>query len=354
MSLEGFEEKLKGTRQDIEELILVIRNNEEFFNDVPDDYPYKPWINVVLYYDQKSYSDSDLPWCYVPMLYFKEIRADALRSNKLVGLIDIDLYFKLLYACVDELPEHFIDHYSNIIDPDFLLFWNLIFKKKYDLLKIYCDRYTWDPSIEINKTYDYTGGSSLIASVRGDYNYRENDKERLVRKMKISIECYSDEYSELLEKTFFQHHKNEIMTYKSVEINENNILEIIWKVRQDGGDMNLLNIVNYFDFMTLSERTEWWNRISELIRTKFKYVIKMSLSETFLDYVNDLIDDFVPIPQADVVISEIYVKRLLNKHPHLKKDVIIHAISADKHIGTLKYLLPNATSDDILEILNLK
>jgi len=364
MSLNNFEEQLNKNHASQINLIKYIKQNTDFFNNVGDDFIYKPWINLILRDDQDSFdkfTDSDLSWKYIGEFEFK-IKLNGLRQEKIKDITSCAMYKKLLKKYSDELPIDFIEHYTNIDDPHHTLFWDLIYLKKYDTLKIYLQKYTWDPTITINKDYEQ--------AERNNFRNHNNSKHEIFLQMKKAIEIYTDDYVEEPEKDWM--HKiipskmrnfynqisdkkgdDKILFYQSIEVNEDNILDIIWKVKQNDGTINLLSVINYFDFMTMSERTEWWNRIQELVPTDLETIVEITSSETFLDYAEDFMSniDLNKLSSKDN-LSEVFINRILKKNPESKNDFIKFALTISNNIGILKFLMPNATSDDILEILN--
>jgi len=53
-------------------------------------------------------------------------------------------------------------------------------------------------------------------------------------------------------------------------------------------------------------------------------------------------------------MSEAYANRMIRKTPEFKDILIKYALSHKNNIGMFKYLIPNATSNDILKVLDIK
>jgi len=382
MSLDNFEERINGGFRELMQLMKYVKNNESFFRDISDNYIYKPWINFVIYNDQNTFDkfvDSDLSWNYIGKFDFK-IKQNGLRDEKIKDVVSIITYNKLLNNYCEELPLNFIEHYANIDDECYALFWGFIELKNYDVLKKFSSYYTWDPTVKINTNYD-------LAEQASTRNHN-NSKHGMFLQMKKSIEGYTDDYiedSEEMDKEAIMNlmwkmkedgDKSSAMLnllslvnssttnekteqfYKSIEINEDTILDILWKIETDGVKIDILLVMNYFDFMSMSERIEWWNRIQSVIPgSNLKGLMTLTSSEVFLDHAENILADmeFDSSAKSSIInVSEAFVNRMIKKKPELKDDLIKYALSNSNNFGMLKYLLPHATSNDILQALEIK
>jgi len=371
MSLNNFEEQLNKNHTSQINLIKHIRQNKDFFNNVNDDFIYKPWINFIINDDQESFdkfADSDLSWNYIKFIDHK-IQSNGLRQEKLHDVDNLLTYQLLLhnFDSNDELPIEFIEHYANINDVKHKLLWFFISANDIDKLKLYLQYYTFDPKLMIEVEYYDNNWLNLI-------NISQSAYYKLKETIEIHFDDYATKYSiiadvpndDVVPKIFQESNiKSEISykeptIYKSVEITEDNILQIIWQIKEDRDSINYLSIANYFEFMSLSERTEWWYRIVNIPENDFNYVIRSTTSEIFLDYVEEIINKIDVLSQNIfprslnlsvnwLDMSQQFINRLLKKKPELKDDMIKYAIKSN--IGLLHYLMPDATTDDILHYL---
>jgi len=373
MSLNDFEEKINGSHADQINLMRDIHLNENFFKNVGDDYVYKPWINFIINKNQESFdqfADSDLSWKYMRHFDYK-LKSNGLRQEKLSNVNNLIMYEKLLhnYDCHEELPINFIEHYLRVSDAEHKLFWDFIKKNDIDRFKLYLQYHDFNPKLLIEKEYGFIDKMSN----RNYANSKSNSFERLKR----NIEMHFDDYVkpkifegtnfDLIKEVFAKSEKTDFKSimeiiggmgikdenatiFKSIEVTEDNILQITWRIKEDGNGINYLPIADYFEFMSLSERTEWWYRIENIPEEELNTIMIMSLSEVFLDYAENVIDKMdLSFPAKILLMSEQFINRFLKKKPESKDNLIKYAM---KHnISLLHYLIPDATSDDILKYL---
>jgi len=327
-----------------QEATNYVIDNEEIFFDLYDTLPDRIKIVVDSFQNSKFGSrsfdyflESDLPWSYFLLFSGYDSKfnnEDLLIKNycqeKFEGLTDITQYENLLriffknFNSYDRLPDEFVDHYQNVIDKTHQLFWTLVAQKDIELLKRYDHKYT----LEIHYEPHYLTEAHKNLSP--------------IDILKSMVLPYTD---------FYDYNTDGEFCYQSIEITNENILDIMWEFMQKG-QYGPIHIINYFDSMTMSECVCWFARLRSIFSDD---QILMSAHRTssyvFLEYVKEMIniDDIETSIKNDNLInfSEAFIKTIIKIKPEILDSLISNALR--NNIKYLMILIPDITCQNVIK-----
>jgi len=284
----------------------------------------------------------------------KELLIESYRQEKLDSVNNVYTYRNLLTIffetnhSFDWLPDAFIDQYQNINDDNHEFFWDLLDQKDIKLLKRYANKYqfkitdndghitgvykTWLP-IDIIKEYlmPYTDGF---------------DANNNVLNMMIGDNLTSE---------ITEHFKSK-MYYQSVEITNENILEIVWQMMNDNKHIQLATIAQYFDHMTMSECVCWYARIKSKYNDKRLFaLVSQTSSSMFLEYAKDFVNTYdieSSLTNKNTFrfnLNEPFIKTIIELKPEMLDLLICYALRTGDRI--LNMLIPNITCQDVIKYL---
>jgi len=296
--------------------------------------------------DTIDFINSQLPWSYVAKFFdiLKNLPLEGINSNhlsfhRLEGLINFRFYEKLALMCEDQLPEIFIQHYSNIEDPLHEIFWNV------KLIDIYSKYYQFNPMLKIkqhmfdNQTLVFHDRATLIESIKLFIKTQKVDvTDYLSYNFPKSVDEIIESYeisAKLLDQIKISADNNGFD-----EFDDNKILDELWNIAEKKDIMKeaCCLIANYFDWMPLDEQILWWNRIKDRNINSF---ISQTRSAIFIEYANP---DYLSL--IDKNSSLTFLKMASIKH----YDELIK-LAVNKFPGHLFILKPTITAEEIRNLI---
>jgi len=337
MSLEEFGKLYNHPGTDYNSISRYIKQNETILRNINSDSVNGVILKMYLNSDIKCFADSKYEWSYISHRKFGcfswediVLQPKDLSDERMTGMSNDPFYVILLnlfliYHEIEDIPQSFLDLGNNKYD---------IF---YDLCSVIRKEYlSFFESVK-NKTIKNNKLIRMIPIYLPSY-----DEE--FRNERPSSSLNKDEVFEILINRFGKYvdtDEDDIDSYKSVIVTEDNIIEIIFDIIVNNkyqGDLTIMTIIsNYFEYMKLSEQVTYWTIINDCSGDYFDTsdIILNSQSEAFIEYAFSHSSEFSNQDEiCDIICgnddsSDVFLKFFIKKYPDMTNTVFIYKLIVD-------------------------
>jgi len=285
----------------------------------------------------KEFCESDYQWSLIQHCSshfhhkFSEIKIDYVKPSKLVDLTSSNMYLYLLIHILknDEvIPEHFINYYVNIDDPDSLVIWQVI---NYALT--YYDSYhQLDIAIKLSKLKEL-----VIPDYREHtpFDYVSNFKE-------ITKQFYKSDVNDIVDEFTISIFAEQNERKKSTNNKTFNICDVNAEI--------IHSIIQIFDKLNLPRQITFVNNLFNwMSKDKIFYYLVSTDNESFINYLWDIlqVDELFNKYFIDVDdLSKCFCLKIIQTYPYYSDKILIK-LSTNTNI--LKSVFPDIKGYEIIQ-----